>query len=1124
MIVKIKIYLIIIFVGISLTSFGQLFHIKNYSTNEGLCSSQITCIIQDQKGYMWFGSYGGGISKFNGKEFINYTEKDGLNNNTIRALAEDSDGSIWIATLGSGICRFDGQEFIVLKDSLLDDISMYYSLLIDSKNQLWIGSAEGVFLYSNGVVKKPDFDLAENAIMSIIEDSKGRIWITSWENGVYCIDKETLFHINNRNGLVYNTVMQIYEDKEANIWFSPMAGVCYIKADADLNNPIVNHYNIPGLNDPMIFNIIQDQKMNYWFGDNKRGTIRINANDKKNILHINSNTGLSSDVTYYQFEDNEGNIWISTWGTGVSKFNNEKFVHFSEKELKGKSIINAIEICDSQLIISNSKYLLKYEDNFNPYIKHLTKGKSILSLCSDNNTLWVGCNKALYKYENNQITEYNSFRYPFLLNIKTISVDSKGTLWLGTWGTGIIKFNGKDFTRLDDSYGFPQNSYINAFYIDKSDHIWFGGWDFGLINIINDTINVIDTSRGLSSNNITGIIEDSYGNYWVSTFGGGINYIKNPNSDNPEIMLITTENGLKDDVVNGMVFNIDETQLWIATQKGICVLDYQNFLNDNEIQFEFYGKHEGFINIEATNNNSLVCDNDGNIWIGTKYGITRCKPDIVIQNTKSPHVHITNLKLFFNNTNWLNYSDSIDKWTGMPFNMELDYKNNHLTFQYIGINTTIPKKVKYKYILVGADKDWSPETDKTEVTYSSLLPGEYAFKVISMNNDGIWNEIPAEFNFIIKPPFWQTIWFYAICVIIVLIAFYMYVSFRTKKLKKAKEVLEQKVRERTAEIEQQKEEITAQRDSIGEKNEELNQQNEEIATQRDEIEAQRDKVMLQKNIIEEIHMEISQSIDYAKRIQTSILPDGRILNKYFNEHFVLFKPRDVVSGDFYWLAHIEGQTIVTAADCTGHGVPGAFMSMLGISFLREIVIKEYITHPGVILRKLRKEIINALKQKEETMDNILVSGMKDGMDMALISINHETNVMQYAGANNSLYIINPNRKKWPEGVLPFGEDLEGAEIKPDKMPISIYVRMDKYTTHEIQLEKGDQLYMFSDGFADQFGGPKGKKFKYKPFKQMLLDNADKPMKEQKEILDKIFEDWKGDLEQIDDIVILGLKI
>jgi len=336
---------------------------------------------------------------------------------------------------------------------------------------------------------------------------------------------------------------------------------------------------------------------------------------------------------------------------------------------------------------------------------------------------------------------------------------------------------------------------------------------------------------------------------------------------------------------------------------------------------------------------------------------------------------------------------------------------------------------------------------------------------------------------------------------------------------------------RNEEILQRNEEIITQRNSIEEKNEELNQQNEEIATQRDEIEEQRDKVILQKEIIEGIHTKISQSIDYAKRIQTSILPDGIILNKYFDDHFVLFKPRDVVSGDFYWVTHVEDQTIVTAADCTGHGVPGAFMSMLGVSFLREIVINEYITHPGVILRKLRKVIINALKQKEETGDSELGLSNNDGMDMALISIDHKTNMMQYAGANNPLYIINPNRKEWPKEAFPFGNNLGGVEIKPDKMPISIYKKMDKFITHEIQLEKGDQLYMFSDGFADQFGGEDfacrqtgGKKFKYKPFKKLLLDNADKPMQEQKEILEKTFEEWRGDLEQIDDVVVLGIKI
>ena len=199
------------------------------------------------------------------------------------------------------------------------------------------------------------------------------------------------------------------------------------------------------------------------------------------------------------------------------------------------------------------------------------------------------------------------------------------------------------------------------------------------------------------------------------------------------------------------------------------------------------------------------------------------------------------------------------------------------------------------------------------------------------------------------------------------------------------------------------------------------------------------------------------------------------------------------------------------------------MSMLGISFLEEIVNKDNILNPSEILNTLRTEIIRTLKQKNEISDNNIL-GIKDGMDMAIISINHETNICQFSGANNPLYIINPNRKEWPKEAISFGENLGGAEIKPDKMPIAIYYKMDKFTTHEIQLEKGDLIYLFSDGYADQFGGKKGKKFKSKSFKKTLLQISNKSMLEQKEILDNIFYEWKRNYEQIDDVVVVGLKI
>ena len=300
---------------------------------------------------------------------------------------------------------------------------------------------------------------------------------------------------------------------------------------------------------------------------------------------------------------------------------------------------------------------------------------------------------------------------------------------------------------------------------------------------------------------------------------------------------------------------------------------------------------------------------------------------------------------------------------------------------------------------------------------------------------------------------------------------------------------------------------------------EIEHQASELYTQNEEIQAQRDEMQFQRANLEEIHLSVKDSIAYAKNIQNAMLPQTSSLNKRFSDSFVFFKPKDVVSGDFYWWTEVESHIVITAADCTGHGVPGAFMSMLGISFLREIVNKEYITHTGVILRRLRKEIIKSLKQKSET--NKLT--LRDGMDMALVSINYETNILQYSGANNPIYII--TNKARP--LLGF-ENLIGLEgfyeIKPDKMPIALYDKMDRFATHEIQLEDGDQVYLFSDGYPDQFGGAKGKKFKYTPFKKLLLENSNKPMTEQQKVLNTTFETWKGIEEQVDDIIVLGIKI
>jgi len=296
---------------------------------------------------------------------------------------------------------------------------------------------------------------------------------------------------------------------------------------------------------------------------------------------------------------------------------------------------------------------------------------------------------------------------------------------------------------------------------------------------------------------------------------------------------------------------------------------------------------------------------------------------------------------------------------------------------------------------------------------------------------------------------------------------------------------------------------------------EINTQKEEITSQRDEIEAHRDKLHEQNHILFEQKKEITDSINYAKRIQNAVLPETDILQMILGEHFLLFKPKDIVSGDFYWATIINNWQILTVADCTGHGVPGAFMSMLGVSFINEIVRKEEVSQANQVLNHLRLRIINSMKQKG-------ISGeQKDGMDISLCVINLENQYLQFAGANNPLWIVrNNDNKKMP----PFEKGASLEELKPDKMPIAIYERMDDFTNHERQLNEGDIIYLMSDGYEDQFGGPKHKKFLSKNLKQLLIDNCQLQMEGQKQILEKTLNEWIGNGEQIDDITILGIKI
>jgi serine phosphatase RsbU (regulator of sigma subunit) len=281
----------------------------------------------------------------------------------------------------------------------------------------------------------------------------------------------------------------------------------------------------------------------------------------------------------------------------------------------------------------------------------------------------------------------------------------------------------------------------------------------------------------------------------------------------------------------------------------------------------------------------------------------------------------------------------------------------------------------------------------------------------------------------------------------------------------------------------------------------LEEKNRTISAQKDEIEKQRDLAAAQRDQIAYQKKHITDSIMYAKRIQTALIPSLELFSDKL-EHFVIYKPLAIVSGDFYWVSSQGNLQIIISADCTGHGVPGAFMSMLGVTMLNEIVNGKHITMPDQIIENLREGIIKSLNQVAEE------ESIKDGMDIAVCVIDFDRNILWYAGANNPLYLI------------------RGGELihyRADKMPVAIHYKMVPFTQHKIDLQKGDAFYIFSDGFADQFGGPKQKKFMSMQLKETLVAMSGKPMLEQGQRLNDIFEEWRGDTPQVDDVTLIGVR-
>jgi len=1118
---------------------GFFSHMQYYNIDNGLALDAISCCCIDHFGNLWFGTQGGGVSRYDGKSFTSFTTAQGLSNNSVLSILEDNAGNLWFGTHGGGVSRYDGKSFTSFTTEQGLSNNSVFSIVEDRKGNIWFGTHGGGVCRYDGksfTTYKTEQGLSNNNVFSILEDKKGNLWFGTDGGGVCRYDGKSFTTYTTEEGLGDNSVASIIEDKKGNIWFGTDGG-----GVSSYNGKSFTTYTTEqGLSNNTVLSILEDKTGNIWFGTDGGGVSRY---DGKSFISYTTEQGLSNNNVFSIIEDKTGNLWFGTHGGGVSRYDGKSFISYTPAQgLPDKTVLSIIEDKNGNLWFGTQRNGVSCYDGKSYTIYSTAQGlgnNSVLSILEDKTgNLWFGTDGVgVSCYNGKAFTTFTTAQGLGNNTVFSILQDKKGDLWFGTYG-GVSRYDGKSFTTYTTEQGLGSNS-ILSIQEDKEGNLWFGTDGGGVSRYDGKSFTTYTTAQGLSNNSIFSIKEDKEGNLWFGTQGGGVSRY-----DGKSFINFTTEQGLPDDSIESIVLD-KQGNIVIGTNFGIAVLKSfasnigestrnnipaQNNKSNEELQnytpvFKIYNSQTGYPvkNINGgSNNGALLCDSKGNIWAGTgseKTALIRFDPSALNKNLNPPSVVIQNVKINEENICWyylaqsflngkgttsgdssivaqqeiMTYGkvlnaqegdtilkklsgiqfDGITPFYPLPQNLVLPYQYNHITFEFAAIEPSKPYLVNYQYILENYDNDWSPVSKKTSAIFGNINEGTYTFKLRAQSPDGVWSQ-PVTYTFKVLPPLYRTWWaysLYAIAIFLLLIGIY---RWRTASLRKKNEMLEETIKQRTL----------------------------EVVKEKDEAEKQRAEAEKQKILVEEKNKSITDSINYAKRIQRALLQEEEYVSMHLPEHFILFKPKDIVSGDFYWGIEKEEFFYMAAVDCTGHGVPGGFMSMLGLAFLNELTAGAAILTPAEILDELRNKILKEFKQtggEDET---------KDGMDISLVRINLKTKEIQWSGANNALYLVHNELK----------------EITPDKQPIGYYPLMKPFSNHTVKVEKDSILYLISDGYADQFGGPNGKKFRYSELKEVLFSIRQKSLKEQKMILNETFEKWKGNLEQVDDVLIIGIRI
>lgn len=1059
-------FVLILFMGTDLLAQFTGYPIRNYTPREYNGFTQNWTCVQDKRGVMYFGN-SSNILEYDGKSWNKIPVSKAV---AVRSMAIDTAGVIYVGSVGDFGFLAPTQNGGLVYQSLSENLPANQKQFGDVwgihryENSIIFQTSENIFVYENGKLR----NIAPTTSFSSISYTvRGNFYVRQRRVGLMKLKNDKLTMVGEGEELFDTPILSMInygkEEDEKSLILSGDNGFYLL----DEKKGTIDHLE----NSTEKFLVSAGVLGMKWLNDS---TIYINSrigliflNDKLVLQKvINKTDGLNDETIADMFVDCQKELWLPT-NNGISRISINAPLYYYNTSCGFNGSIQAITIFDKKLFLGTTLgmfYAELYDQNEKVPARQLSffpvKGTFFEAWNFDNykDELLSATSDGVFYVNDNFFVERVSRAYAndvsrSVQNDAIVYVSEKEGLRLME-RTAKGKYKELHFFSMPAEDIHTAQEFKDASVPEGHTQLWLGTRSKGMLRLVFDKDYNYKLSRYESFNELVReqvqtVIDNGKIYFWTSK--GTYAYDASLDDGKKNCFVPATLNTYPKD--NNGVHGIYWDTISNLGKKAKFAI-----LSMDESPYTFYRNNDDILWIGLTN--ELV-----------RFNGSRERNYATPYNALIRKVILGNDSVLFsgayselrNGERVVSLKQSEDRIYRLP------YEYNNLTFQYAAPFFEREEKTDYSYKLIGFDTAWSDWSVNTIKQYTNLFEGEYTFAVKANNVYGFDSEI-AEYKFIILAPWYRTISAYIVYFIGFILLIFILVKISVRRLTKAKELLERMVAERTAEVVKQKEELQ------------------------------------EKNALIEIaYDDIKSSINYAKRIQESILPLKTEIQETLTQSFVLFKPRDVVSGDFYWFTTRKNKKIIACVDCTGHGVPGAFMSMIGTAFLNEIVNEKQITKPSDILNLLHERVRQSLKQ------DLKNSETRDGMDISICSINETNTVLEYAGANRALYLVR-------NGKL--------IETKADKQAIGgDQMEQDRrFSNHEIKLQQGDTIYMSTDGYADQFGGEKGKKFMVKRFQETLLEMQHLTLDEQGQLLKRIIEKWQGKTEQIDDILVIGIRI